>query len=87
MTASENSTSFNVSISMETIYLAYAPHFLESWFLHPIRGGIMRNMTGPFLILIAALSWSTAGLFTRLVTTDIPTTLLWRSITGGFVCC
>ena len=88
MTASENSTSFNVSISMETIYLAYAPHFRESWFGHPsqmaIRGGsIMRNISGPLLILIAALSWSTAGLFTRLVTTDIPTTLLWRSITGG----
>lgn len=38
---------------------------------------------GPFLICVAALSWSTAGLFTRLVTTDIPTTLLWRSIIGG----
>ena len=46
-------------------------------------GGAMRNVTGPFLILIAALSWSTAGLFTRVVTTDIPTTLLWRSIIGG----
>ena len=46
-------------------------------------GGAMRNVTGPFLILIAALSWSTAGLFTRVVTTDIPTTLLWRSIVGG----
>ena len=43
----------------------------------------MRNLVGPFLILIAALSWSTAGLFTRVVTTDIPTTLLWRSSIGG----
>ena len=43
----------------------------------------MRNVTGSLLILIAALSWSTAGLFTRVVTTDIPTTLLWRSIIGG----
>ena len=42
----------------------------------------MRNAVGPFLILIAALSWSTAGLFTRVVTTDIPTTLFWRSIVG-----
>ena len=32
---------------------------------------------------IAALSWSTAGLFTRVVTTDIPTTLFWRSVFGG----
>lgn len=43
----------------------------------------MHNITGPLFILIAALSWSTAGLFTRVVTTDIPTTLLWRSIIGG----
>ena len=43
----------------------------------------MRNILGPFLILIAAFSWSTAGLFTRIVTTDIPTTLLWRSFIGG----
>lgn len=43
----------------------------------------MRNLTGSLLILIAALSWSTAGLFTLVVTTDIPTTLLWRSIIGG----
>lgn len=43
----------------------------------------MRNAIGPFLVLIAAFSWSTAGLFTRVVTTDIPTTLLWRSFIGG----
>ena len=43
----------------------------------------MRNVAGPFLLLIAAFFWSTAGLFTRVVTTDIPTTLLWRSFTGG----
>ncbi|TRD14169.1 DMT family transporter [Palleronia caenipelagi] len=40
---------------------------------------------GIILVLIAALSWSTAGLFTRVVNTDIPTTLLWRSVFGGFV--
>jgi len=38
---------------------------------------------GPFLILISAVSWSTAGLFTRVVSTDIPTTLFWRSLFGG----
>ncbi len=38
---------------------------------------------GVFYILIAALAWSTAGLFTRVVDTDIPTTLLWRSMFGG----
>ncbi len=43
----------------------------------------MRKYIGTFLVLIAALSWSTAGLFTRVVSTDIPTTLFWRSLIGG----
>ena len=43
----------------------------------------MRKVNGHFLILIAAVFWSTAGLFTRIVTTDIPTTLFWRSFFGG----
>ena len=43
----------------------------------------MNKYIGPLLILIAAVSWSTAGLFTRVVTTDIPTTLFWRSLFGG----
>ncbi len=34
-------------------------------------------------VVVAALAWSTAGLFTRMVSTDIPTTLLWRSVFGG----
>ena len=43
----------------------------------------MKNRSGPFFILLAAFFWSTAGLFTRIVETDIPTTLFWRSFTGG----
>ena len=43
----------------------------------------MNRTTGSILVFIAALSWSTAGLFTRVVSTDIPTTLFWRSFTGG----
>ncbi len=35
------------------------------------------------LIFAAALSWSTTGLFTRVVTTDLPTTVFWRSLIGG----
>lgn len=38
---------------------------------------------GIFCVFAAALAWSTAGLFTRVVSTDIPTTLLWRSMFGG----
>ena len=44
----------------------------------------MNQKLGILLVLIAALAWSTAGLFTRVVTTDIPTTLFWRSLLGGF---
>jgi drug/metabolite transporter (DMT)-like permease len=35
------------------------------------------------LIALAALSWSTAGLFPRIVSTDVFTTLFWRSALGG----
>ena len=38
---------------------------------------------GVLCVFTAALAWSTAGLFTRVVSTDIPTTLLWRSMFGG----
>jgi drug/metabolite transporter (DMT)-like permease len=42
-----------------------------------------KTLFGIVLVVIATLSWSTAGLFTRVVTTDIPTTLFWRSLFGG----
>jgi len=38
---------------------------------------------GNLMVLLAAISWSTAGLFTRIVSTDFPTTLFWRSFMGG----
>ncbi len=38
---------------------------------------------GVALLLMASLSWSTAGLFPRLVNTDMATTLFWRSLLGG----
>ena len=38
---------------------------------------------GVAMLLMAALSWSTAGLFPRLVSTDMATTLFWRSLLGG----
>lgn len=38
---------------------------------------------GNILVFVAAISWSTAGLFTRIVSTDFPTTLFWRSLLGG----
>ncbi len=33
------------------------------------------NEMGIPLVLVAVVAWSTVGLFTRVVTTDIPTTL------------
>ena len=50
--------------------------------IHEIKSD-MHKYSGHLLILISALSWSTAGLFTRIVTTDLPTTLFWRSLFGG----
>ena len=38
---------------------------------------------GIALTALAALSWSTAGLFPRIVSTDVFTTLFWRSALGG----
>jgi len=38
---------------------------------------------GIALTALAALSWSTAGLFPRIVSTDVYTTLFWRSLLGG----
>lgn len=43
----------------------------------------MKAILGGAFVLVAALAWSTAGLFTRIVSTDIPTTLFGRSLTGG----
>lgn len=42
-----------------------------------------RVWQGVALILLAALSWSTAGLFPRVISTDMYTTLFWRSLLGG----
>ena len=45
--------------------------------------GRASRFMGIALIALAALSWSTAGLFPRLVSTDVFTTLFWRSLLGG----
>lgn len=42
---------------------------------------------GNILVFLAAFFWSTAGLFTRIVPTDFPTTLFWRSVFGGVAVC
>ena len=42
-----------------------------------------RLWAGIGLTALAALSWSTAGLFPRVVSTDVYTTLFWRSLLGG----
>ena len=40
-------------------------------------------IAGPLLILGSALAFSTAGLFTRLLHTDVWTMLFWRGLFGG----
>lgn len=42
-----------------------------------------RDPKGVVLVFISAMLWSTAGLFTRVVSTDLATTLFWRSLAGG----
>ncbi len=42
-----------------------------------------RPIAGPLLILASALAFSTAGLFTRLLHTDVWTMLFWRGLFGG----
>ncbi len=42
-----------------------------------------QRWAGIALVALAALSWSTAGLFPRVVSTDVFTTLFWRSTLGG----
>ena len=45
--------------------------------------GNAKPWLGILLIALAALAWSTAGLFPRIVSTDVYTTLFWRSLLGG----
>jgi len=40
---------------------------------------------GPLIVAVSALAFSTAGLFTRLVSTDVWTTLFWRGLFGGLL--
>lgn len=43
------------------------------------------RFAGPLLILGSALAFSTAGLFTRVLPTDIWTLLFWRGVFGGLL--
>src|SRR5687767_11705216 len=41
--------------------------------------------TGVLFLALAALCWSTAGLFTRLIALDPWTILFWRGVFGAFL--
>jgi drug/metabolite transporter (DMT)-like permease len=45
--------------------------------------GVARPWRGPVLVLLSALAFSTAGLFTRLIEVDVWTMLFWRGLFGG----
>ena len=40
---------------------------------------------GTVLVLVSAFAFSTAGLFTRLVETEVSTMLFWRGLFGGLL--
>lgn len=47
---------------------------------------------GVIYMTLASVAWSTAGIFTRFATTDLTTTMFWRSIfrawvSWPFFCC
>jgi drug/metabolite transporter (DMT)-like permease len=39
--------------------------------------------TGSLIVAVSAIAFSTAGLFTRLISTDVWTMLFWRGLFGG----
>jgi drug/metabolite transporter (DMT)-like permease len=43
------------------------------------------ELSGSLIVAISAVSFSTAGLFTRLIPTDVWTMLFWRGVFGGLV--
>ena len=49
----------------------------------PTQGKHEPAWLGWVYIVMAAVSWSTAGLFPKLISTDVYTTLFWRSLLGG----
>lgn len=49
------------------------------------RSGEHTARTGALLVVVAAVAFSTAGLFTRLITNDVWTILFWRGLFGGLL--
>jgi drug/metabolite transporter (DMT)-like permease len=54
----------------------------DSFVLRPAPAG---RWQGTVLVLVSAFAFSTAGLFTRLVETDVWTMLFWRGLFGGLL--
>jgi drug/metabolite transporter (DMT)-like permease len=52
---------------------------------HLARRAPAGRWQGTALVLVSAFAFSTAGLFTRLVETDVWTILFWRGLFGGFL--
>lgn len=50
-----------------------------------VSGSVSGSWQGTVLVLASAFAFSTAGLFTRLVQTDVWTMLLWRGLFGGLL--
>jgi drug/metabolite transporter (DMT)-like permease len=52
-------------------------------FMQPAERALGHPWGGPTLVLLAAVAFSTAGLFTRLIEVDVWTMLFWRGLYGG----
>lgn len=50
-----------------------------------VSGSVTGSWQGTALVLASAFAFSTAGLFTRLVQTDVWTMLFWRGLFGGLL--
>src|SRR3954454_19778402 len=54
-----------------------------SWFSHSTSETHRQHRTGIALVIAAAVAWSTAPFFTRLLHFDSWTILFWRGLFGG----
>jgi drug/metabolite transporter (DMT)-like permease len=56
---------------------------MMEWPMPDTDAAALRHRAGLAILLTAVISWSTAALFTRLLTVDTPTILFWRGFFGA----
>ena len=53
--------------------------------LRHVPASKVARSTGSLIVAVSAIAFSTAGLFTRLISTDVWTMLFWRGLFGGLL--